>query len=274
MLGLVAACSPVTVLNTLAPQDGITVTTGIAYGEESRQRLDVYTPAVTPAPVVLFVYGGGWQSGERAMYRFVAASLAARGFVVVVPDYRLYPEVRFPAFLQDGAGAIGWTYRTIAQYGGEPDAIHLMGHSAGAWTVMMLTLDRQWLQAEGLDPDRVVAGTIGVSGPYDFLPLREAYLQDMFAPAGDLRLTQPVTFARGDAPPLLLIHGMDDQRVWPRNTERLAERMRAKGGWVEERIYPRIGHTAIIGAVARPLQWLAPITDDVVAFLRLRETVR
>lgn len=274
MLGLVAACSPVTVLNTLAPQDGITVTTGIAYGEESRQRLDVYTPAVTPAPVVLFVYGGGWQSGERAMYRFVAASLAARGFVVVVPDYRLYPEVRFPAFLQDGAGAMGWTYRTIAQYGGEPDAIHLMGHSAGAWTVMMLTLDRQWLQAEGLDPDRVVAGTIGVSGPYDFLPLREAYLQDIFAPAGDLRLTQPVTFARGDAPPLLLIHGMDDQRVWPRNTERLAERMRAKGGWVEERIYPRIGHTAIIGAVARPLQWLAPITDDVVAFLRLRETVR
>jgi acetyl esterase/lipase len=268
MLSVLAACSPVTVLNALAPKAGITETLDVRYAPGDRHALDIYAPkGENAAPVVVFIYGGGWKDGDKAEYRFVAAALAARGFLTVVPDYRLYPQVRFPAFIQDNAAAVAWIKANVARYGGDPHRIFLMGHSAGAYNVAMLTLDKQWLGADGLDPDRDIAGTVGLAGPYDFLPLHDPELEDIFAPAGDLRLSQPITFARGDAPPMFLAAGTADTTVFPRNTEHLAAAIRKDGGVVEERIYPGVNHTKIIGAMAGVLRWLAPSMADVTGFL-------
>ena len=268
VLTLLSACSPVTVLNALAPKAGITETTDIAYAPGSRHGLDIYAPADGDShPVVVFFYGGGWKDGSKADYRFVGAALAAKGFLTVIPDYRLYPRVRFPGFLRDNAAAVAWTKANIARYGGDPARIFLMGHSAGAYNAAMLTLDRQWLAADGLDPDRDIAGTIGLAGPYDFLPLHDPELEDIFAPAGDLRLSQPIAFARGDASPMFLAAGTADKTVWPRNTEHLAAALRADGGVVEERLYDGVNHTRIVGALAGALTWLAPSMKDLTGFL-------
>ena len=270
MLSVLSACSPVTVLNALAPKAGIIETRDISYAPGDRHELDIYAPeGRSSAPVVVFIYGGGWQDGSKSEYRFVAAALASRGFLTVVPDYRLFPGVRFPAFLQDNAAAVAWTKANIARYGGDPRRIFLMGHSAGAYNVTMLTLDRQWLGDQGLDPDRDIAGTVGLAGPYDFLPLPNPGLEDIFAPSGDLRLSQPITFARGNAPPMFLATGATDQTVLPRNTAHLAAAIRRDGGQVQERIYPGVNHTTIIGAMAGVLRWLAPSLADVAGFLDL-----
>jgi acetyl esterase/lipase len=268
MLGALSACSPVKVLNALSPRAGIQETRNVRYAPGDRHELDIYSPeSRSPAPVVVFVYGGGWTDGNKGTYRFVAAALAAHGFLTVVPDYQVFPQVRFPTFLQDNAGAVAWVKRNIARYGGDPGRVFLMGHSAGAYNVAMLTLDKQWLGAEGLDPDRDIIGTIGLAGPYDFLPLHDPELEDIFAPAGDLRLSQPISFARADAPPMLLLAGSDDTTVLPRNTEHLAAAIRRAGGAVREGIYPGVNHTKIIGAMAGVLRWLAPTFADATGFL-------
>jgi acetyl esterase/lipase len=268
MRSVLSAYSPVSVLNAIAPKAGIVATHDVRYASGNRQELDIYAPeGQNSAPVVVFIHGGGWMDGDKSLYRFVAAALAARGFLTVVPNYRLFPEVGFPIFLQDNAAAVAWTRSNIAWYGGDKRRLFLMGHSAGAYNAAMLTLDKQWLGAEGLDPDRDIAGTVGLAGPYDFLPLHSPSLEQLFAAAGQLRLTQPISFARGDAPPMLLSTGAADQRVLPDNTHRLAEAIRRRGGRVEERTYPGINHTRIIGAMAGVLRWLAPSMRDVSGFL-------
>jgi acetyl esterase/lipase len=268
MLAGLSACSPVTVLNALAPKAGITGSDDVRYGLSDRNGLDIYAPSSRrPVPVVVFIYGGGWKQGDKSQYRFVAAALAARGFLTVVPNYRLFPEVRFPTFLRDNATAVAWTKANIAAYGGDLRCIFLMGHSAGAYNVAMLTLDKQWLGAVGVDPDRDIKGSIGLAGPYDFLPLHDPELEDIFAPAGDLRLSQPIAFARGNAAPMLLAAGTADRTVLPKNTEHLAAAIRGDGGTVEVRIYPGVDHLKILGAMAGTLRWLAPTMADVTAFL-------
>ena len=268
MLSVLSACSPVAVLNALAPTAGITETRDVRYAPGGRHALDIYAPAgQRPAPVVVFIYGGGWKDGDKAEYRFLAASLASKGFLTVVPDYRVFPAVRFPVFLRDNAAAVAWTKANITRYGGDPRRIFLMGHSAGAYNAAMLTLDKQWLGAAGLDPDRDIAGMIGLAGPYDFLPLRDPELEDIFGPAGDLRLSQPIAFARGNAPPMFLAAGNADLTVLPRNTAHLAAAVRRDGGAVEERIYGGVNHTGIVGAMSGALRWLAPLMADVLGFL-------
>nr|WP_294529005.1 alpha/beta hydrolase [uncultured Rhodopila sp.] len=268
MLTVLSACSPITVLNTLAPRQGISEIHDVPYATGERHGLDIYAPAdAAGAPVVVFIYGGGWKDGDKARYRFAGAALAGRGFVTVVPDYRVFPVVRFPVFIQDAAAAVAWTMANIARYGGDPRRVFLMGHSAGAQIAAMLTLDRRWLGAEGLDPDRDIAGFAGLAGPYDFLPLHDPELDDIFAPAGDLRLTQPISFARGDAPPVFLAAGTADTTVLPRNTVNLAAAIRRDGGRVEEKLYPGIGHKLMLGAFAAVLRWRVPVLDDVTGFL-------
>jgi acetyl esterase/lipase len=260
--------SPVAVLNALAPTAGILATSDVPYATGARQGLDIYAPRGVPAaPVVVFIHGGGWTDGNKSEYRFVGAALAEHGFLTVVPNYRLFPEVRFPAFLQDNAAAIAWVKGNIVHYGGDPRRLFLMGHSAGAYNAAMLTLDNRWLGARGLDPDRDITGTVGLAGPYDFSPLHSAELAEIFAPAGDPRLSQPIAFARGNASPMLLATGTADTKVLPRNTTQLAAAIRREGGRVEERLYPGVNHTKIIGALAGVLRWLAPSMADVTGFL-------
>jgi acetyl esterase/lipase len=232
------------------------------------RRLDVYAPkSAASAPVVIFFHGGGWEAGAKEDDRFVAGALVRRGYVAVVPDYGLYPEVRYPAFLQDAAQAVAWAKASAARY---PDRIFLLGHSAGAYNAAMLSLDRRWLAEAGLDPRRDLAGWIGLSGPYDFLPLRSVALKAIFGPPDHWPQTQPITHATGDGPPALLATGRDDLVVDPGNTHRLAARLRALGGEAEVVIFPNLSHQTIIAALARPQRFLGPVLDDVTRFVASR----
>ena len=151
LAGAISACSPLSVVNAVSPAGAVQATSAIRYGSDLRHMLDVYRPTANAgkAPVIVFFYGGNWVSGQRADYAFVGRALAARGFVVVVPDYRLYPQVRYPDFLDDGAAAVAWAAREIAGHGGDPTHIFVMGHSAGAYNAAMLALDPRWLGQQG-----------------------------------------------------------------------------------------------------------------------------
>jgi acetyl esterase/lipase len=270
-LGLaLAACSPLKVLNAFVPQDGLELRAGLPYGDDARQRLDVYVPRAgpvpSPAPVVVFFYGGRWQRGERGDYLFVAEALTARGFVVVVPDYRVYPQVRYPVFVEDGARAFAWTRREITRFGGDPSRLFVMGHSSGAHIAAMLAFDGRFLANEGLARSDV-KGLVGLAGPYDFLPLTDRDLQEIFATEPALERTQPISYVRGGEPASLLITGDRDTTVKPGNTVRLAARLRAVGSEVVEKHYPALNHYTLLGRVAAPMR-NDELVETIAAFLR------
>jgi acetyl esterase/lipase len=262
-----AACAPLGLLDAITPAGAYQKHAGVAYGADPRQRLDVYVPdqPVGKWPVIVFFHGGNWQSGDRQVYRFVAESLTRGGNVVVIPDYRLYPAVRFPAFLDDSARAVAWVAANIGRYDGNPESITLMGHSAGAYNAAMVALDRRYLRAAGAETVKI-AGVIGIAGPYDFLPLRDPTLQTIFAPA-DAR-TQPISFVGPDAPPMLLVTGTDDTTVYPRNTQRLAAALRAQGVPVREILYPGVGHIGIVLGLSTRLRGSSRLSDDIAEFMR------
>ncbi|HEX8389222.1 MAG TPA: alpha/beta hydrolase [Sphingomonas sp.] len=247
------------------------VATGVAYGEEPRQKLDVYAPkgdAESGArPVVVFFYGGAWAEGARGGYAFAGRAFASKGFVTVVPDYRLVPQVRFPAFVQDGAAAIRWVRDNISKYGGDPNRITIAGHSAGAHIGAMLALDRRWLQEAGVDPKTIRAGAL-LAGPYDFLPLTDRRSSAALGNWPRPEETQPLTFARADAPPLWLATGTLDKVVRPRNSEVLARRLRSFGAPAEFKQYQGAGHTDLALGLAKPFRGRLPVLDDAATFLQ------
>ena len=266
---LAAACSPLSLFATLSPKDPASL--GVraeAFGPDARQRLDVYVPRRRPegSPMALFFYGGSWDSGRRQDYNWVGRALASRGFVTVIPDYRLYPQVRFPDFLEDGALAVRWAQDNARRFGGDPDRIVLVGHSAGAYNAVMLGLDGRYLAAAGAEP-KTVKALAGLSGPYDFLPLRDPIPRRTFGHYGDLPQTQPATFVRADSPPAFLATGDADTMVYPRNTTRLARALREAGVEVEERHYAGVDHVRMVLALSRPLRGRAPVLDEMTAFL-------
>jgi acetyl esterase/lipase len=234
------------------------------------QTLDVWRPsgaATGKRPVLVFWYGGGWVKGDRRAYAFAARAFARAGFVVVVPDYRKVPEVRFPAFLQDGAEAVHWVRDHVGGYGGDPAQVALAGHSAGAYTVAMLALDPRWLRAEGVDPGIVKAG-VGLSGPYDFYPFTSKRAVDAMQGVADPAMTQPVHFARRDAPPLLLVTSGKDHVVRPKNAINLAVRLGSLGAPVLLRNYPGLTHEEVAMALSLPFRGKAPVLADSVAFVQ------
>ena len=262
--------SPAAPLNFLTRRDGIEITRSIPYGEGKRRTLDVYRRrTAAPAPVVVFFHGGSWQGGSKASYLFVAAALARQGYAVVVPEYRVYPEVRYPDFLDDGARALRWAIDNATRFGGDPKKLFVMGHSAGAYIAAMLAFDRRWLGALDLVPDRDIAGLIGLSGPYDFLPLRDEILQVIFGGANQ-PATQPISHVSPGAPAALLLTGARDATVDHTNSTRLAARLRAAGGEATVIHYRWPGHLGILGAFAPPLRFLAPVLGDVEAFIAKR----
>ena len=265
---LVGACSPVRMLNALVLEDTHVATRDLAYGPNPRHRIDVYQPRVgSQAPVVVFFYGGSWNKGEREDYKFVGEALAAKGIVVALVDYRLYPEVRYPEFLEDGARAIAWMRGEARRFGADPEKLFVMGHSAGAYNAAMLALDPRWLKAQGLSPSQL-AGWIGLAGPYDFLPSTNPDVQPVFHhphyPSG----AQPIEHVSKAAPRSFLGAASSDSVVNPdRNTRRLAEGLRAASVPVTHKVYARVNHMTLAGAFARPLRGLAPVVQDVTEFI-------
>jgi acetyl esterase/lipase len=261
--------TPLALINSMVSKEGYHEQIGIGYGELARQKLDVYIPKVETQdlPVVVFFYGGSWQSGRRQDYLFVAQALAARGFVAVIPDYRVYPEAKFPTFLEDGAAAVSWVRNNIGKFGNADSRLFLMGHSAGAHIAAMLALNPSYLAQAGMSADEL-QGFIGISGPYDFLPLKSPRLIKIFGGADGIPETQPVNFVSADAPPALLLHGADDKIVRPYNTKHLAQCLREAGDRVEEKIYPGFKHIKILISLASPFQDGEPVMEDIVEFMR------
>lgn len=266
---LVTACSPLRMFNTVMPKDGGSrqVLSGAAFGSDPRQKLDLYAPtapSARPWPMIVFIYGGSWASGLREGYGFVGRALAARGFLVAIPDYRLVPAVRYPAFLEDNAVAVRWLIGHAAQYHGDPQRLVLAGHSAGAYDAAMLAYDPRWLGADRT----AVRAMIGLAGPYDFLPSKLPSVQAAFGGASDPADTQPINHIRPGAVPALLCTGDTDDLVAPKNSDTLASRLQAVGSPVERRRYPRIGHVGLVTAIAEPFRGKAPVLDDMAEFAR------
>lgn len=269
-LTALTGCSASGALNALVPGDSYSLRADVAYGPEVRQRLDVYLPLQrrTPGPVVVFFYGGSWTTGERASYRFIGEALASRGIAVVVADYRLSPAVKYPVFLQDSAQATRWAFENLGELGADPRQVFVMGHSAGAYNAAMLALDARWLGGAGMQTTQL-AGWIGLAGPYDFLPIGNRDVRVAFDWPGTPVDSQPMAHASKNSPPALLLAARGDTTVNPvRNTEALARRLQAAGVPVGLQVYDRVSHVTLVAALATPLRGLAPVLDDIVAFVR------
>ena len=240
----------------------------IAYGEDPQQKLDVYKPAhaLAGAPIVIFWHGGRWSFGDKSDYRFVAAALSDLGYVAVLPNYRHYPQVKMPGFMQDAARAAAWATDHAADFGADRRRLYFMGHSAGAQMAALLALDLRYLEAVG-KADMPVAGVIGLSGPYDFLPFTEDDTRDMFGPPERYPLSQPINFARAGAPPMLLVHGEADDTVWPKNSRNLAAVLSGKGVAVTLRLYPTLRHADTVAALSLAARGRAPVISEIRHFV-------
>ncbi|WP_373696519.1 alpha/beta hydrolase [Variovorax sp. EBFNA2] len=273
---LLSACSPIRLLDRLVPGDTYRFEGGIAYGPAPRQRLDVYQPlpSAQPAgdarPLVVFFFGGTWTSGDRASYRFMGEALAARGAVVVVPDYGLSPAFTYPVFVQDSARAVKWALDNAARLGADPKQVYVMGHSSGGYNAAMVALDDRWLGELGASPKQL-AGWIGLAGPYDFLPIGDPQAQAAFNWPDTPRDSQPLSHVTPAAPRALLLAAAKDNLVYPdRNTGRMAAALRAADVPVQVRLFDNLSHVTLVGAFARPIQWLGgPVLPPVVDFLGL-----
>lgn len=264
-------CSATGVLNAVTSSSGYVLKADVAYGLRPRQRLDIYTPtSARPAtgwPIVVFFYGGSWNTGARSQYRFVGEALASRGVLTLVADYRLYPEVRYPDFLSDSAQAMAYGLDEAANLGGDPKRVFLMGHSAGAYNAAMLALDARWLKEARHGPNEL-AGWIGLAGPYDFYPITNQDAKPVFFHPNYPANSQPIGFTRPDAPRTFLAAAHQDKVVNPqRNAVQLAHSLEAVGVPVTLKLYPYAGHTTLIGAFAWPLRLIAPVLADVLAFI-------
>jgi acetyl esterase/lipase len=262
----VEACVPGYALNLVIPRAGYHVVRDLPYGNDPRQKLDLYVPdgLTTKAPVILFFFGGFWQSGSKELYLGFGQAFASEGIVVAVADYRLYPQVRYPDFVRDGAGAFAYLAAHVAQYGGDPERIFLAGHSAGAYIAAMLAVDSSWLREAHADPARV-RGVIGISGPYNFLPIRDRNMIAIFGGA-DRPETQPIAHIDGKRPPMLLATGTADTTVLPRNTTDFAAKLKAFDSPVEVVTYSGVGHVGIMLSLAPGGN--TTLRQDIVAFVR------
>lgn len=246
-------------------------TTGLSYGPEARQKLDIYLPqgdtgkAAGNRPVVVFFYGGSWTDGSRGSYRFVGAALAERGFITVLPDYRLYPQAKFPMFLDDGALAVAWVQKHVQEFGGDPQRIVLMGHSAGGHEAAFLAYDNALLQKAGARPEWII-GLVGLSGPYALEP-NSRTLNTIFANPYTPADWQPVRFVTPKSPPTLLVHGTSDNVVSIRHAEKLRDALQANHVRVETEFYPGKGHADTIAAMSVPARNRTPVLDQTIRFM-------
>ena len=263
-----SACSGQQFLNAVTSDSGYSLSQNVVYDDSTGLKLDIYAPQnAQNAPVVVFFLGGRWEEGDKAQYKFVGQALAARGFVGVIPNVRLYPQVRYPAFVDDAARAVAWVHAHAGAYGGSPAKIVVMGHSSGAYDAAMLALDPQFMARAG--GSRLwLRGMIGLAGPYDFLPLTDPDLRDMFGPPETYDSTQPVFHVDGTNPPLLLMHGGKDQTVDIKNTNSLFDRVKRANGTVDKVIYPDLDHKWIVAVVSTHFQSNADVMTKIDAFVR------
>lgn len=264
---LAAGCAAPTVMNTLSSDSGFSLMQNLPYEPSGQLALDVYRPLnARSAPVIVFFHGGRWSSGDKAEYKFVGQALASRGFVAVLPAVRQYPQVRFPEFVHDAARAVRWARDNATFYGGDPAQLFIAGHSSGAHIAVLLALNEEYLKSAGGRRDWL-RGMIGLAGAYDFMPITAPDLRDLFGPVDRFQYSQPIFYVDGQNPPLLLLHGRDDDVVWASNTVNLARAVSKAGGPVETVLYDKLSHSMIIGSLASFLRGRADVLDAIEDFV-------
>jgi len=251
-LMLLSACSGARFINDITPTGGYALKRDVPFGDH-QLKLDIYAPAhALNAPLVVFFYGGSWQSDktlDKSAYKFAGQALAAQGYVAVIADYRLYPAVKYPEFLDDCAQAVLWAHQHATEFGADPSKLILMGHSAGAYNAVMLALNPAFLKKA--DADRAwIRGVIGLAGPYDFLPITDPVLQTLFGEREQWPLTQPIHYVDDHAPPMLLMAGEDDDTVFVKNTNNLARELVAHHDQVTRVVYPSMSHVRIVAQMS------------------------
>jgi len=268
LAALLPGCSPFSAVNLLVPRSGYTVHRNLAFGTDPRQRLDIYVPRglKVSAPVLLFFYGGSWQTGNRTDYLAFGQAFASAGIVTVVADYRLYPAVKYPAFVEDAARALAWLHAHAGEYSGDPGRIFISGHSAGAYNAVMLGAEPKFIKAQGGSLDWI-RGVIGIAGPYDFLPMQDPEYVDMFHGRNNLD-SMPVSHVNGGRPPMLLVTGEDDTTVYPRNTASMAAKLRVFSSPVREVQYSGTGHVGIILSLVPGFRGMTNLRQDMLEFIR------
>jgi len=266
LLLLFSGCSPLRLLNNLSQENENVTLQEKSYGGSKRQQLDVYMPGtiVANSPVIVFFYGGSWKRGQKEKYGFVGHTLSSKGYVTVIPDYRLYPEVKFPAFIDDGAKVIAWVRNNLAQ---ARNGVVVMGHSAGAHTAALLALDQTYLERQNL-PKNIIRGMIGLAGPYGFNPLKYRSTRPIFADTKPIDMARPVTFACTAGSPLLLLHGNNDTVVVPDNSRKLKQQVERCGGSVEYLELPETGHYTIITGLSESFLKNKAILTPIDRFLK------
>jgi acetyl esterase/lipase len=251
------------IFNAVIGKDGGSsqVAQGLHYGPHPRQVVDVYAPATPgPHPVLVFVHGGSWASGNRADYAFVGQAFAAQDYLTVLAEYRLVPEVHYPGFVADTAAAIAWASDHAVQFGGDPARLFVMGHSAGAYNVVQAVLSHH-LEAR-------VTAMVTLAGPFDFLPLDTTASINAFSQAPDLPASQPVNQDLSQAPPILMLHGGADTTVGVYHARHLAAKYKAAGRTAEVKIYPGVSHVAILLSLAKPMRGWSPAFADSLVYLQ------
>ena len=267
-----AACSPIAALNAVVSVSDLTVTRDLRYGPDARNLLDVYRPASSGttmagerAPMLLFIHGGSWTGGSKDDYKFIGESFARAGYVVAVMSYRLAPQNVYPAYIQDAAQALAWLRSHAGDYGGNPDDLFVMGHSAGAFNAVEVVDNARWLSEAGV-PITAVHGVIGVAGPYSY-DYRGMGTANAFPAGSDPATVMPAEHVRADAPPHLLLVAGNDTVVYPQNGERMKAALDTKKIPLTFKVLPNLDHYTIAGALARPLTFLGSARQDVLDFM-------
>ncbi len=269
--GLLYNFAALQIFNLIIPKDADThlIASNVQYGSDERQVLDIYAPdkQTGPLPVVVFIHGGSWSSGNKNGYEFVGRAFAAQGFLTLVANYRLHPQHPFPAFVEDAALTLDWATRHSAEYGGDEHQVFALGHSAGAYNLALAILDPRYLTKLGTDVS-AIKGIATLAGPFDFLPLDSAITKDVFGAINNLSETQPVNFARREVPPFLILHGSADTTVYPKNAAALNRALQNAGANVSLKIYGGVSHVGIMISLAKPLRGRTPTFDDVLTFFK------
>ena len=224
----------------------------VVFAPELGLALDIYRPQgprAKPVPTVLFFYGGGWQRGQRAQYRFVGRQLAQQGVLAIVADYRTFPRAGFPDFVDDAARAVAWARQHAGDYHGDPQRLYIAGHSAGAQIAALLGTDPRYLARHDLQP-RDLSGVIGLAGPYDFV-INGQYAK-VFGPPAQWPRAQAINFVDGNEPPFLIIHGDQDRVVEPRDSIEMAAKLHAQRVTAQLLILPGGGHDAPLAGLYDP----------------------
>ncbi len=269
-LVLYACSSPSRLLNSVISDTDYRLITQ-SYGEHPRQAVDVYEPrkaVQSGKPVVVFIHGGAWRTSGKAEYKFVAQALSQLGYVVIIPEYRVYPEVKFPAFVEDVVSALSAVNQHMPELlNRAQNRVILMGHSSGAHTAALLMTDPAYFK-QSL-PEVQVAGLVGLAGPYD-LPMQDPEVVPVFEGFSPDQVN-PVRQVRSDMPPVLLLHGLKDDRVKPFHTRHFADVLQQAGGEVETKLYDDVAHVSILAGLAMPLRFINNSYADLVTFLRRYE---